>query len=83
VAAPLIHLICGSTGAGKSTDARRLPAEIGAVHFSLDQWTAAPYWTGNPLPFAITRATFDYVEATWEPPGGAEMAMRDGLCLRA
>ncbi len=62
MAAPLIHLICGSTGAGKSTDARRLAAEIGAVHFSLDQWTAAPYWTGNPLPFAITRAMFDYVE---------------------
>lgn len=36
--APLIHVICGSTGAGKSTYAKRLQIEIGAVHFSIDDW---------------------------------------------
>lgn len=37
---PLIHLVAGSTGAGKTTYARKLCAEIGALHFSIDQWMA-------------------------------------------
>ncbi len=45
---PLIHLICGSTGAGKTTYARELSAEIGALHFSIDEWMAALFWMDNP-----------------------------------
>jgi predicted kinase len=47
---PLVHLICGSTGAGKTTYARKLSASIGAVHFSIDEWMAALFWMDNPKP---------------------------------
>lgn len=45
-----IHLICGSTGAGKTTYARKLAAQIGAVHFSIDEWMAALYWMDASQP---------------------------------
>jgi len=37
----LIHLVCGSTGAGKTTYARALSERIGAVRFSIDEWMTA------------------------------------------
>ncbi len=33
-----IHLICGSTGAGKSTYAGHLRSQIDAAYFSIDDW---------------------------------------------
>lgn len=36
----MIHLICGPIGAGKSTYARKLACELGAVCFSEDDWLA-------------------------------------------
>lgn len=36
--APLLHLICGSTGAGKTTYSLKLCCELGAVHFAIDEW---------------------------------------------
>jgi predicted kinase len=50
MAPPLIHLICGSTGAGKTTYARELSARVGAVHFSIDQWMATLYWVDASEP---------------------------------
>jgi predicted kinase len=47
---PLIHLICGSTGAGKSTYAKRLSAELGGVVFSIDEWMTALFWMDSPQP---------------------------------
>lgn len=35
---PAIHLICGSTGAGKSTYAEHLRSQIDAAYFSIDDW---------------------------------------------
>jgi predicted kinase len=32
------HLVCGSTGAGKTTHALGLVRETGAMHFSIDDW---------------------------------------------
>ena len=46
----LIHLVCGSTGAGKTTYARRLTGETGGVLFSIDQWMTALYWMDSPQP---------------------------------
>ncbi len=46
----LIHLICGSTGAGKTTYARRLAEELGAVRFSIDEWMADLFWMDSPQP---------------------------------
>jgi predicted kinase len=33
-----IHLVCGSTGAGKSTYSEDLAQSIGGVRFSIDEW---------------------------------------------
>lgn len=37
-AGPTIHLICGSTAAGKSTYAKALKNDTGAILFSIDDW---------------------------------------------
>jgi predicted kinase len=51
----LIHLVCGSTGAGKTTYAKRLGEEVQAVLFSIDQWMTALFWLDSPSP----------IEASW------------------
>jgi predicted kinase len=53
---PLIYLICGSTGAGKTTYARKLADELGAVRFSIDEWMAALFWMDTPQPIAAAWA---------------------------
>ncbi|MFV2002790.1 MAG: AAA family ATPase, partial [Paracoccaceae bacterium] len=35
-----VHIICGLTGAGKSTYAETLRAELGGVRFSIDEWNS-------------------------------------------
>jgi len=35
---PTLHLICGSTGAGKTTYSLKLCREQGSVHFAIDEW---------------------------------------------
>jgi predicted kinase len=46
----LIHLICDSTGAGKTTYALRLSDRVGAVRFSIDEWMATLFWMDTPQP---------------------------------
>jgi predicted kinase len=46
----LIHLICGSTGAGKTTYAQKLADELGGVRFSIDEWMTALFWMDTPQP---------------------------------
>ena len=45
------HLVCGSTGAGKTTYAVRLAEELGAVRFSIDEWMSALFWMDAGHPF--------------------------------
>jgi predicted kinase len=45
-----IHLVCGSTGAGKTTYARRLAAHLGGVRFSIDEWMSTLFWMDSPTP---------------------------------
>ena len=47
---PLIHLICGSTGAGKATYSRQLSQQLGAVRFSIDEWMTTLFWMDSPRP---------------------------------
>jgi predicted kinase len=47
----LVHLICGPTGAGKTTYARQLAEADGAVRFSIDEWMSALFWMDAPDPF--------------------------------
>ena len=37
---PIAHLICGSTGAGKTTYALELARREGALRFTVDEWMA-------------------------------------------
>jgi len=45
-----LHLICGSTGAGKTTYALKLSETLGAVHFSIDEWMVRLYGPDAPQP---------------------------------
>jgi predicted kinase len=44
------HIICGATGAGKSTYAKALADEIGGIHFAIDEWMVALFWKDSPDP---------------------------------
>jgi predicted kinase len=46
----LIHLVCGSTGAGKTTYALALSDRLGAVRFSIDEWMTTLFWMDSPQP---------------------------------
>lgn len=43
-----IHIICGGTGAGKSTFSKELAEKSGAIHFSIDDWIAILYGVDKP-----------------------------------
>lgn len=45
-----IHLVCGATGAGKTTYAKKLCESRGAVRFSIDEWMSDLFWMDTPQP---------------------------------
>jgi predicted kinase len=52
----LIHLICGSTGAGKTTYAQALANEVDGFVFSIDKWMITLF--GDDTPEELTPAWF-------------------------
>jgi predicted kinase len=44
----VIHLICGSTGAGKTTYATGLRQQLGALHLSIDDWMVTLFAPDKP-----------------------------------
>ena len=44
------HLLAGSTGAGKTTHALALVRELGAMHFSIDDWMVKLFRPDAPQP---------------------------------
>ena len=46
----LVHLIAGSTGAGKTTYAMALADRIGGVRFSIDEWMTTLFWMDSATP---------------------------------
>lgn len=44
----MIHLICGSTGAGKTTYATRLRQQLGALRLSIDDWMVTLFAPDKP-----------------------------------
>ncbi len=47
---PTVHLICGGTGAGKTTYAIALAERARAVRFSIDEWMANLFVADRPHP---------------------------------
>lgn len=45
----MIHLVCGSTGAGKTTYANQLRRKLGALHLSIDDWMVTLFAPDAPL----------------------------------
>jgi predicted kinase len=46
----MIHLVAGSTGAGKTSYALALAEQAQGVRFSIDEWMAALFWPDSPQP---------------------------------
>jgi predicted kinase len=44
----MIHLVCGSTGAGKTTYAGKLAGRLGALHLSIDDWMVGLFTPDKP-----------------------------------
>ena len=44
----MIHLVCGSTGAGKTTYANELRQQLGALHLSIDDWMVTLFAPDTP-----------------------------------
>ncbi|MGJ4935205.1 AAA family ATPase [Bradyrhizobium sp. HKCCYLRH3083] len=44
------HLVCGATGAGKTTYARDLVRRCNGVHFSIDEWMVELFASDQPEP---------------------------------
>ena len=44
----MIHLVCGSTGAGKTTYANELRQKLGALHLSIDDWMVTLFAPDTP-----------------------------------
>ena len=47
---PLLHMVCGGVGAGKTTYARALADEIGGLHVSIDAWMTTLFGPDSPSP---------------------------------
>src|ERR1700690_97455 len=45
---PIWHLICGSTGAGKTTYAKALAHRVRGVRFSIDEWMVSLFLADSP-----------------------------------
>jgi adenylate kinase family enzyme len=48
--APIFHLVCGSTGAGKTTYSLALAQRLNAVRFSIDEWMVGLFAKDKPEP---------------------------------
>ena len=66
-----IHILTGGTGAGKTSYARKLAAQYGAMRFSIDDWMVRLFWMDSPRP-----PCFDW---TMERIGRVEGQMRDNI----
>jgi len=49
----MVHLICGSTGAGKTSYALKLSRQLSATHFSIDEWMMTLYGPDRPTPMDL------------------------------
>lgn len=62
---PTAHLICGYIASGKTTFARQLEQDRGAVRFSLDEWLVQHYGTYPPAE-QLAAVTREVVPMIWQ-----------------
>jgi predicted kinase len=55
--APAFHLVCGSTGAGKTTYSLGLTERLNGVHFSIDEWMVGLFGKDKPEPLSFAWVT--------------------------
>lgn len=61
---PVVHLVTGQTGAGKTSYARWLAEHEPALRYSIDDWMTRLFWMDSPAPivFAWTMERIDRCE---------------------
>ena len=88
---PMLHLVIGPVGAGKSTFARELAREHHAVHLDLDAWMAVLFAADRPatdtIPWYVQR-TARCIEQIWSTAtqivgAGTAVILEIGLILRS
>jgi len=47
---PIVHIVAGSTGAGKTTYSMSLAEKEGGIRFSIDEWMGKLFWMDSPQP---------------------------------
>jgi predicted kinase len=64
---PTAHLVHGYLGAGKTTFARQLEADLPAIRFTHDEWMSRLYGTDPPLEHFATyhRNVWSLMQDTW------------------
>jgi predicted kinase len=73
------HLICGSTGAGKSTYAKRLADDLGGLYFAIDEWMVALFWKDSPDPIEFDWAMERVNRCEMQIAAMASQGVRRGL----
>jgi predicted kinase len=53
LADPVVYLVAGGTGSGKTTYARALAERTGGIRFSIDDWMTTLFWMDSPQPIAF------------------------------
>jgi predicted kinase len=90
-ARPMLHLVIGPVGAGKSTFARELAREHDAVHLDLDEWMAVLFAADRPaadtMPWYVER-TARCIEQIWSiatrvVATGTAVILEIGMILRS
>jgi predicted kinase len=84
---PTLHLIHGFVGAGKTTFAKKLAAETGAVRFSHDEWMCVLYGAnpdaGEFADFSSRVSGLIWVTASRVLAAGADVILDYGFWTRA
>ena len=72
---PLVYLICGATGAGKSTYSEKLTRAQGGVRFSIDEWMQGLHNQDQPA-----EMSFDWFYERVQRNCAQMRALSDQLC---
>jgi len=74
-----VHLICGSTGAGKTTYAKAIASRTGAVRLSIDEWMATLFIADRPNPASVEWATERLVRCEHQMWSVAKQVVERGI----